>query len=77
MKIKYNPNIKNEMKDQMQHILEVYILCTCHENTRVCPSAPQPPPLVCFHPNIGKIYFMDGKRFIKHLHFLDFKYDNC
>jgi hypothetical protein len=39
-----SPNIKNET--QMQQILEVCTLCTCHEISQVAP-----PPISCFHPS--------------------------
>jgi hypothetical protein len=43
-----NPNTKSETKNYIQHVLQVYILCTCHEITQVVP----PPFVVCFHPTM-------------------------
>jgi hypothetical protein len=34
-----NPNTKSETKNYIQHVLQVYILCTCHEITQVAPPS--------------------------------------
>jgi hypothetical protein len=45
VKIKLSsPNIKNETHNWMQHVLQVYTYCTCHETTYIGP------PIVCLHP---------------------------
>ncbi len=35
-----NPNTKSETKNYIQQVLQVYILCTCHEMTQVAPPPP-------------------------------------
>jgi hypothetical protein len=37
----------------MQHILEVYILWTCHQIAQIGP------PIVCFHPTPNANYMLD------------------